>query len=458
MLRNAFAYITRKWPKSLLLFAIILLMGTLSLIGLSMKGATQQASSESLGSITNSFSMQINRRTNPGTPRGAGNLRGEDIEKISQVEGITSSIKRINAIADILDHEIIETEETLQNQSPERAKYFKNTLMVTGVNDSSKEDKFVSEAYKLVQGEHLTDKDKNQILMHEDLAKKNGLKVGDKVRLKSNLYDADNEKGANETVEVTIKGLFSGKNQAPLTYAQELYEDTLISDLDTAAKLYGNTVQTATYEDATFFAKGDQDLDQLIEKIKALDIDWNLYDLVKSSSNYPALQKSISSMFQVADYLFIGSLIFASLLLTLLLVLWLNARRREVGILLALGLSKVQIAGQFVAELVMISIPAFLLSYGVAGLLAKTVGDTVLKNVTSGIAKQMAQESSAANLGGGAEAESFSKTLTDLHMDIQPSQLLVIVLVGGLLLILVSILSSQWLLYKKPKDLLVDVE
>ena len=196
-----------------------------------MKGATQKASSESLGSITNSFSMQINRRTNPGTPRGAGNLRGEDIEKISQVEGITSSIKRINAIADILDHEIIETEETLQNQSPERAKHFKNTLMVTGVNDSSKEDKFVSGAYKLVQGEHLTDKDKNQILMHEDLAKKNGLKVGDKVRLKSNLYDADNEKGANETVEVTIKGLFSGKNQAPLTYAQELYEDTLISDL-----------------------------------------------------------------------------------------------------------------------------------------------------------------------------------------------------------------------------------
>ena len=69
-------------------------------------------------------------------------------------------------------------------------------LLVTGVNDSSKEDKFVSGAYKLVQGEHLTDKDKNQILMHEDLAKKNGLKVGDKVRLKSNLYDADNEKGA----------------------------------------------------------------------------------------------------------------------------------------------------------------------------------------------------------------------------------------------------------------------
>ena len=149
MLRNAFAYITRKWPKSLLLFAIILLMGTLSLIGLSMKGATQQASSESLGSITNSFSMQINRRTNPGTLGELGISEEKISKKSSQVEGITSSIKRINAIADILDHEIIETEETLQNQSPERAKHFKNTLMVTGVNDSSKEDKFVSGAYKL---------------------------------------------------------------------------------------------------------------------------------------------------------------------------------------------------------------------------------------------------------------------------------------------------------------------
>ena len=87
MLRNAFAYITRKWPKSLLLFAIILLMGTLSLIGLSMKGATQQASSESLGSITNSFSMQINRRTNPGTPRGSWESKRRRYRKISQVEG-----------------------------------------------------------------------------------------------------------------------------------------------------------------------------------------------------------------------------------------------------------------------------------------------------------------------------------------------------------------------------------
>ena len=76
--------------------------------------------------------------------------------------------------------------------------------MLTGVNDSSKENKFISGAYKLSSGEHLNENDKNKILMHKDLAEKNNLKIGDKIKIKSNLFDADNEKGANEIVEVEI--------------------------------------------------------------------------------------------------------------------------------------------------------------------------------------------------------------------------------------------------------------
>ena len=458
MFRNAFAYITRKWSKSLLLLIIILLMSTLSLLGLAMRSATQEAASKSLGSITNSFSMQINRNTNPGTPRGAGNLKGEDIKKISETKGIVSTIKRINGIGDLLDHEIIETEQTLQNQSPERAKNFKSTLMLTGVNDSSKEDKFVSGAYKLVEGEHLTDKDHNQILMHEDLAKKNGLNVGDKVKLKSNLYDADNEKRADETVEVTIKGLFSGQNKAGVTYAQELYENTLITDLDTVAKLYGNTVETATYEDATFFAKGDQNLDSLIAKIKKLDINWRSYNLIKSSSNFPALQKSISGIYSIANQLFAGSLIFAGIVVTLLLFLWMNARKKEIAVLLSIGISKTKIFGQFAIELLFVAIPAFIGSYFLAGYTGKILGNSILKKVTGSIAKQIARQSASTKLGGGAEVDGFNKTLTSLDVNINPKALLYVVLFMTIVLAIALIISSSNILRKKPKDLLIDTK
>ena len=114
MFRNAFAYITRKWSKSLLLLTIILLMSTLSLLGLAMRSANPRSCIQESRAITNSFSMQINRNTNPGTPSRAGNLKGEDIKKISETKGIVSTIKRINGISDLLDYEIIETEQTLQ--------------------------------------------------------------------------------------------------------------------------------------------------------------------------------------------------------------------------------------------------------------------------------------------------------------------------------------------------------
>ena len=48
--------------------------------------------------------------------------------------------------------------------------------MLTGVNDSSKENKFISGAYKLSSGEHLNENDKNKILMHKDLAEKKQFK------------------------------------------------------------------------------------------------------------------------------------------------------------------------------------------------------------------------------------------------------------------------------------------
>ena len=46
-------------------------MATLSLISISIKKATDESSKDTFRNITNSFSMQINRRVNQGTARGA---------------------------------------------------------------------------------------------------------------------------------------------------------------------------------------------------------------------------------------------------------------------------------------------------------------------------------------------------------------------------------------------------
>lgn len=457
MLKNAFLYVTRKKLKSLVIFSVVLVMAALGMISLAIQDATSKAASEAFSGVTNSFSMEINRQVNQGTPRGGGNVKGADIKKISESPEIEYAVKRINSVADLVDKDIIETPETLRGRSAERAKNFKRAVMLTGVNDSARETKFVSGAYKLVSGEHLKNDDKNQILMHEDLAKKNNLKVGDKVKIKSNLFDADNEKAANETVEVKIKGLFTGKNTGGVTAAQELYENTLVTDVSTAAKVYGNDEDTAVYQDATFFVKGEKNLDQVMAAVKKLDVNWREYNLIKSASNYPALEQSISGMYGVANQMFFGSLIFAGIVVALVLLLWMNARKKEIAILLALGLEKGQIFGQFVMEFLMVSLPAFVGAYVLAGKFAKIMGNDILKNVTTSVTKQMAKQAGATQLGGGAEMEGFTKTLSaiDAQMTINA---VVITVVFMLVVMLVSLgVISYRNLKKNPKELLTEL-
>lgn len=454
MIKNAFSYVTRKGVKSLIICLVILFMSTLSLIGLSIKDATNVSANKSFSSITNSFTMEINRQYNFGTPRGAGNIKGQDINKITNSKDIDSCVKRINSVADLENLDLVQASNVSSNPS----KNFNRTVMLTGVNDSKKESKFVSGAYKLVSGKHLTSKDSHQVLIHKDLAQKNGLKVGDTFWLKSNLYDADNEKGADERVKVKIKGLFDGHNSGGVTAAQELYENNLITDLDTAAKVYGNTRDTAVYQDATFFVKGNMDLDRVMKNIEKLDIDWKNYVLIKSTSNYPALQQSISSMYSIANKLFIGSIIFAGVVVALLLLLWMNARKKEIAIFMSIGISKGKIFIQFVTELIMISIPAYIGSYFLASYTGQVLGNHILSKVTSDIARQISSQASSSQLGAGAEVDGFNKTLTSIDIHMEPQYVIYVVAFMSLVLLVSLILSSLGMLNKSPRELLNDEE
>ena len=64
-----------------------------------------------------------------------------------------------------------------------------------------------------------------------------------------------------------------------------------------------------------------------------------------------------------------------------------------------------------------ISIPAYVGSYFLARYTAEKLGNNILNKVTGDIAKQIARQSASSQLGGGAEAEGFNKTLSSLDIN-----------------------------------------
>lgn len=457
MIKNAFKYISRKWIRTLIIFLLITIMGICFFLSTILKNGVRKEIKETAKDIQNSFSLNINRRYNMGTNRGAGNIKGEDIKKITDLKEIDSYIKRVNIVADLIDKNIVQTKDTLKNESGLRKKNFGKAVMLTGVNNSSKENKFMSGEFVLKNGSHLKDGDKNKCLVHENFAKENNLKIGEKLKLKSNIYDADNEKRANEKVSLEIAGIFGGENKSSYTYAQELYENNIITDINSSAKLYGYTEDTAIYEDATFFVSSDKNLDNVIKKVEKLDIDWKMYNTVKSTNNFPKLEESINGVYKTSNALKNISFLVFGFILFLVIFFLTNTRKKEIGILLSIGVKKTNIIMQFIVELLIISTISIILSFNISKKIGNDFQKNILSDINTKIEKNIQKENKAANLGGGAEAEGLTKTLEKLEGNLDIKDMTSIYLFVILIIIIGSILSSYKSLEKNPKDLISEL-
>ena len=381
ILTRAWLYIIRKSFKSLVIFLILATMSSLILSTISIKKSTDALSKETFQNITSSFSMEINRKTNPGTARGAGNLIGEDIEKIKNLPGVKKYIKRMNVSADLVDLEPLKLANHQQEEKNNKQRQlFSKTVIVSGTNDSSLDDRFSAETLKLQEGRHLKDDDKNSVLIHEGFAKKNKVKVGDKIKLKGNPNDADNEKKSDKEVEVTVVGIFGGQNKGVTSSHMELY-----------------------------------------------------------------------------DNIFIATIVFSIVILSLILFLWINSRRKEIGVSLAIGMTKASIIGQFILEVLLISIPSFIASYFVGSAISQSIGNQILQQSIKSVSKSISSQANGVNLGANAEVEGANKIITALDVSVGLGNMLTVVVVGILIIIVAVGIASSRLAYRKPKDLLSDI-
>ena len=186
-------------------------------------------------------------------------------------------------------------------------------------------------------------------------------------------------------------------------------------------------------------------------------INWKSYTLVKSSSNYPALEQSISGMYKMANLLF--GVAWASQFFSLHSCSVFGsmpvARKWESS------LYRSQ-AGKYLGaihhRIDLDCHPCSCFCLLLANYTARAIGNTVLANVTSGVAKQASKAAQASNLGGGAEVDGFSKTLSSLDISIQTSDFIIVFVLALVLVVLVMALSSSNLLRKQPKELLLDRE
>ena len=308
LIHNAYAYITRKKVRTGILFLILMVI-LISLYGcLSILSYNAQLE-RSLYSASHS-SIVIQKKD------------GSEFEHTY----FENSVYEYEFVSKLEDAKVVSIKQGVTLDSlPEE---YKNVVSVVGTNNTSKHVLFRSGVFTLTSGKDIDSKDKNSILIHSDLAKKNHLKVGDTIVLNSHTY--------------TIKGIFEGKKHETYTgLSSDLSENTVFVDYQS---LDTNIVTKLTID--------SNDL----KKVQSL-YPSSEYVVSKDTKAYQSSLESIQSMKHMIQILSCSIIVCGLVVLSLVLVLWLRDRVHEIGILLSIGKSKIEIIFQFVLELIFISIP-----------------------------------------------------------------------------------------------------
>ena len=309
---------------------------------------------------------------------------------------------------------------------------FKNVLSLEAANKTEKNTLFNSGVFTIKKGRNIEENDRRKILIHEDFAKENNLKLNDVISLE--LIEIDNN-GQKKECKFEIVGIFSGKKQEKYTgLSSDFSENMVFVDYETSQEALGRTEGSEVANKILMFSSSPEATDSALNKIKRLNIDWSEYTIEKDTTAFEETLESVRGIKYIIKIMTCSVMLSGIVVLSLILILWLRERIYEIGVLLSIGISKIKIVTQFILELIFISLPSIISSL--------FLGNLLLSQIVDGL---ISSDNSAAIINSLFNKNDWILCLENL---IQSYFILISII------ILSVIVASTMILVKKPKEIL----
>lgn len=421
MIKNAIAYITRKRNRTLIIFIIL----TIVLSCLYSCLTIMKSSNEIEKALYESSNSSISITKKDGKYFNVNQFK--DIEKIKEVEKI---IIQYDGLAKLKDAKVVSGEQRINRE--DLSDEFKNVVSFEATNNTKRNILFSSRVFTIKEGKNIEENDKNSIIVHEEFAKQNNLKLGDEVNLE--LLDIE-ESGKIKSHKFKIIGIFSGKKQETYTgLSSDFSENMVFVDYSTSQEILNKSENNKIANKILMYSSSAESTDLALNKLKELKIDESKYFVQKDSNAFEESLESVSGIKHMIKIMTYSIMLGGIIVLSLILILWLRERIYEIGIFLSIGTSKIQIIMQFIFELLFISIPSIISSL--------FLGNVLIKVIAGGLINS---ENSMISGGNLINDSSFMLNITTLGQ----SYLILISII-----VLSVVFASSLILIKKPKEIL----
>ena len=421
MIKNAIAYITRKRNRTLIIFIILTIVFSCLYSCLTI----MKSSNEIEKALYESSNSSISITKKDGEYFNVNQFK--DIEKLKEVEEI---IIQYDGLAKLKDAKVVSGEQRINRE--DLSDEFKNVVSFEATNNTKRNILFSSRVFTIKEGKNIEENDKNSIIVHEEFAKQNNLKLGDEVNLE--LLDIE-ESGKIKSHKFKIIGIFSGKKQETYTgLSSDFSENMVFVDYSTSQEILNKSENNKIANKILMYSSSAESTDLALNKLKELKIDESKYFVQKDSNAFEESLESVSGIKHMIKIMTYSIMLGGIVVLSLILILWLRERIYEIGIFLSIGTSKIQIIMQFIFELLFISIPSIISSL--------FLGNVLIKVIACGLINS---ENSMISGGNLINDSSFMLNITTLGQ----SYLILISII-----VLSVVFASSLILIKKPKEIL----
>ena len=413
MIKNAVAYVFRKRTRTMLVFLILTLILAVIYAGFSIMKTSEKMTS----AINNANDFGVKIRSLKSETFNVESLEsvGKELgaEKIFQYEGV----------AELKNGKVVTGEQLVMRE--DLPGYLGNTVMLQAISDVKKDPLFRSEVFKVIEGKNIAREETGKVLVHEALAKKNQWRIGDKVSLKI--------LGEEKELELLIQGIFTGKKREKYTgMSSDFSENMMFTDYTTMAQIFGKKKLVTSLK---ILVSDSEKLAALKAEMNKKSVQPEDFEMIEEENQFSEMVESLDMVRQMIFMMIMAVIGAGIIVLSLVLILWVRERMYEIGILLAIGRSKIKIVGQFILELILISLPAMIL----AAVLGRVFMGWILGAVLQKESLDNLDLSSFMTDGGGMDIFAMSYGLL-------------------ILIIVLAVLVASWMiLTKKPKEILAKI-
>ena len=368
---RAYLYIIRKKVRSSILFLIVTLISFFLLSGSVLNTTVNNISKNLYKDVNFGFNIESADKSNK-------EIEKDTLKKIEELKGITTKNYIFSKPVTVEGKKVVQENQniTLNDEIKNKS----NLVMMNGITASKSNIDFKSEVLKLEKGRHIEENDKNKIMIHEKFSELNNVNLGDKIKLSQE----------GKTLELEIVGIYSGEKTNTFSgLSSDFIENTVYTDYKSSQEL-SNLIANNKVTSVEYGVEDPTKLDDVIKNVENLGI--NNLMVSKSNKNYELVTSSVESITKITNMIRIGSVVVGVVILSLILMFWVRERTYEIGILLSLGTSKVNLVLQFIVEVLLVTIFGLMIALGIEIAIIKYLASNVGSIFSEELPKSIADE------------------------------------------------------------------